>query len=59
MKFLNSDNSGVSNHSESDGLKIATLYSWITEIREKADPIQAWITIGSPCYNDHESYTYF
>jgi len=41
MEFLSSHEEGVCNHFESGGIKIATIYSWITEIREKGDPIQA------------------
>jgi predicted choloylglycine hydrolase len=59
MKFLSSHKEGVCNHFESDGIKIATIYSWIAEIHEKEDPLQTWATIGSPCKNDYETYTYF
>lgn len=59
IKFLSSHDKGVCNHFESDGIKIATIYSWIAEIRERVDPIQVWATIGSPCKNDYETYTYF
>jgi len=59
MKFISSHEKGVCNHFELDGIKIATIYSWIAEIREKGDPIQALATIGSPCKNDYERYTYF
>ncbi|MFX0105635.1 MAG: C45 family autoproteolytic acyltransferase/hydrolase [Candidatus Hodarchaeota archaeon] len=59
MEFLSSHEVGVCNHFESDGIKTATIYSWIAEILEKAVPIQTWATIGSPCKNDYESYTYF
>lgn len=59
MKFLSSHEKGVCNHFEFDGIKVATIYSWLAEIYEKKDPIQVWATIGSPCKNDYELYTYF
>jgi len=59
MKFLSSHEKGVCNHVEIDGRNLATLYSWLAEIREKGDPLQAWATIGSPCKNKYEIYTYF
>jgi hypothetical protein len=58
MEFLSTHESGVCNHYKSNGLQIATIYSWIAEIREKGDPIQAWATIGSPYKNAYETYTY-
>ncbi|MFX1313723.1 MAG: C45 family autoproteolytic acyltransferase/hydrolase [Promethearchaeota archaeon] len=58
MQFLSSHKDGVCNHFVFEGIKIATIYSWLAEIHEKIDPIQTWATIGSPCKNSYELYTY-
>lgn len=59
MKFLSSHTEGVCNHFEFDGIKGATIYSWIAEIHENLHPIQVWATIGSPCKNTYENFIYF
>jgi len=59
MKFLSSHTEGVCNHFEFDGIKGATIYSWIAEIQENVNPIQVWATIGSPCKNTYENFIYF
>jgi len=58
MEFLSSHKEGVCNHFEFDGIKAATIYSWIAEIPEKGGPIQTWATIGSPCKGKYKLYTY-
>ena len=59
MKFLGSHEEGVCSHYEFEGIKGATIYSWIAEIREDSNPIQVLAAIGSPCENAYESLSYF
>lgn len=59
MEFLSSHEKGVCSHVEIEGRNIATLYSWLAEIREKGDALQAWATSGSPCKNEYEIYSFF
>ncbi|MFW9874222.1 MAG: C45 family autoproteolytic acyltransferase/hydrolase [Candidatus Thorarchaeota archaeon] len=58
IKFLSSHQEGVCNHVEFDGIKTSTIYSWITEINEKSDPIQLSATIGPPCKHNYEKYIF-
>ena len=59
MTFLSSHANGVCNHLEFEGVEIATIYSWIAEIRDHSNPIQLWSTTGSPCKNPYEQLSYF
>ncbi|MFX0081577.1 MAG: C45 family autoproteolytic acyltransferase/hydrolase [Candidatus Hodarchaeota archaeon] len=58
IKFLSSHKKGVCNHIEFEGIKSGTIYSWITEINEKSDPIQLLATIGPPCKHNYEKYIF-
>ncbi|MFX1456915.1 MAG: C45 family autoproteolytic acyltransferase/hydrolase [Promethearchaeota archaeon] len=56
--FLSSHDNGVCHHYKWDGINEITIYSWVANVREERDSLQAWATTGSPCKNEYELYNF-